>query len=148
MLRLKGKEKFLRKGMEGKGIVKPGQESQTGCSYFGNEKKTWQNRTKISETSRRNRSNSRRWPLPVVRRRGLAAGGCLPSVARGSASPARDPSGAMAAAAAGGERRRGTRARPRLVGLGWKRRAVGPARGQVGTRKRGEFLVIFFHRAN
>ena len=64
---------------EGKGIVKAGQESQTGCSYFGNKKnnaaeyltrqegtyrKTGQNRTEISETSRRNRSPRGDGPYP------------------------------------------------------------------------------------
>ena len=118
---------------EGKGIVKAGQESQTGCSYFGSKKnnaaeyltrqegtyrKTGQNRTEISETSRRNRSPRGDGPYPW-----FGAAAWRP--------------------AAGGERRRGTCA-PAPGWLGLEETCGGPARGHVGTRKRGEFLVIFF----
>ena len=83
----------------------------------GTYRKTGQNRTEISETSRRNRSPRGDGPYPWF--------------------------GAAAWRPAAGGRRRGTRA-PAPGWLGLEETCGGPARGQVGTRKRGEFLVIFF----
>ena len=83
-------------------------------------------------------------PLPVVRRRGLAAGGWMPGSlqSRGapSSSPACDPS--WRGTVAGGRRRAeaGNGGREsRLVGLRSKRRAVGPARGRWGRANEGSF---------
>lgn len=79
----------------------------------------------------------------AVQRRGLAAGGCLPSVGRGG-SPARDPLGWWRRPAAGGERRPGTAgARAWLARVGRDVR-WGPRGGRWGRANQGGFLVIFF----
>ena len=138
---------------EGKGIVKAGQESQTGCSYFGNKKnnaaeyltrqegthrKTGQNRTEISETSRRNRSPRGDGPYPW-----FGAAAWRPAAA---SLPSRGGEPHRRAIRWGQWRRRrpaasggGERARPRLAGSGWKRRAVGPRGGRWGRANEGNF---------
>ena len=137
---------------EGKGIVKAGQESQTGCSYFGNKKnnaaeyltrqegtyrKTGQNRTEISETSRRNRPARGDGPYPWL---GAAAwrpaAASLPS--RGGEPHRRAIRWGQwrrRPAASGG---RGTRA-PAPGWLGLAETCGGPARGRWGRANEGNF---------